>query len=103
MNVVYHAHHAVISERLRLRAQRSLDKLAHRLIRPVSAVVRFEQDGPTRRVEILLLTARRRELVSEGRARTYGPALSEALTKLRHQINRRKRTPQSAGRAVART
>lgn len=102
MNVVFHAHHAVISERMRQRAERALDKIAQRLRRPVTAVVRFEQDGPTRRVEILLQVPRRRELVSEGSARTYGPALSAALARLQRQVRRRKRSPQAAGRAVAR-
>lgn len=102
MDVVFHAHHAVISERMRLRAERGLRKLEQRLRRPRMATVRFEQDGPTRRVEITLQVPRRKDLVSEGRGRTYGPALTEALEKLRRQVNRRKRTPQARARAVVR-
>ncbi|MGH7664961.1 MAG: HPF/RaiA family ribosome-associated protein [Gemmatimonadaceae bacterium] len=92
MEIVFHAHHAVISDRMRTRVERAIEKLAHRLRRTVTAVVRFEQDGPTRRVEILLQTPRQPDLVAEGRSRYYGPALNESVEKLRRQIARRKRT-----------
>lgn len=102
MEIIFHAHHAVISETMRLRAERTVRKIAKRLAHAVDAVIRFEQDGPTRRVEIVLHAPRQRDLVAEGRSRYYGPALKEAATKLLSQTARVKRTPKSRGREVAR-
>ena len=91
MEVVFHAHNAVISDRMRQRAARGLKKLSTRLDRVVAAVVRFHQDGPTRRVEILLHAKGHRQLVAEGHSRYYGPALLTALTHLETQVAREKR------------
>jgi ribosome-associated translation inhibitor RaiA len=101
MDIVFHAHRAVISERLRARAERAVTKLARRVGRAIDAVVRFERDGPTRRVKIELHASRHRRLVAEGRGRYYGPALTEALAALEKQVPKKK--PVSArGRAMAR-
>ena len=102
MDVIFHSHNAVISERLRARAESIIHKLEVRSRRPVRAVVRFEQDGPTRRVEIVMHASRKRPLISNGYARTYGPALSEAVHNLAVQIARSKRTPKARTRAIAR-
>lgn len=102
MDVIFHAHNAVISERLRSRAESSVLKLGSRLSRAVDAVVRFEQDGPTRHVEIVLHASRKRRLVSNGYARRYGPALAEAVGKLETQLARTKRTPKARRRALVR-
>lgn len=102
MEVIFQSHHAVISPNMRLRAERAVRRIARRLQHPVDAVVRFEQDGPTRRVEIVLHSAHRKDLVSQGFARYYGPALNEATAKLLTQVNRQKRTPKARGRALAR-
>jgi ribosome-associated translation inhibitor RaiA len=67
----------------------------------VRATVRFEQDGPTRRVEIVMHAPRRRPLISNGYGRTYGPALAEAVENLQAQLARSKRTPKARARAVA--
>ena len=99
MDVIFHAHNAVISERLRSRAEAIIHKLEMRSARPVRAVVRFEQDGPTRRVEIVMHSSRRRPLISNGYARTYGPALSEAIHNLRAQLARSKRTRKARARS----
>ena len=103
MAVIFHAHHAVISERMRDRALRAIDKLRRRLPRLVTAIVRFEQDGPSRRVEVTLQAPRRRDLVAEGRARTYGPALAEAVRRLSAQLDsvRRPRRARARARTLA--
>ncbi len=103
MDVIFHSHNAVISERLRSRAESIIHKLETRAARPVRAVVRFEQDGPTRRVEIVMHASRRRPLVSNGYARTYGPALSEAVHNLQAQLARSKRTRKARTRIAARS
>ena len=102
MEIIFHAHHAVISENMRLRAERAVRKIARRLPHTVDAVIRFEQDGPTRRVEIVLHSPRQRDLVAEGRSRYYGPALKQASEKLLTQTARVKRTPRARGRELAR-
>ena len=101
MEIIFHAHHAVISDNMRQRAERLIRKLASRLSRPVDAIVRFEQDSPVRRVEIVLHAARRRLLVAEGSARNYGPALAQACTRMEAQLKRVKRTPKARARPVA--
>jgi ribosome-associated translation inhibitor RaiA len=101
VEVTFHSHNAVISERLRLRAESVIHKLESRISRAVSTVVRFEQDGPTRRVEIVMHASRRRRLISNGYGRTYGPALAEAVENLQAQLARSKRTPKARARAAA--
>ena len=103
MDVIFHSHNAVISERLRSRAETIIHKLETRAARPVRAVVRFEQDGPTRRVEIVMHASRRRPLISNGYARTYGPALSEAVHNLQAQLARSKRTRKARKRIADRS
>lgn len=100
MDVIFHSHNAVISERLRSRAESVIRKLESRVARAVRATVRFEQDGPTRRVEIEMHASRRRPLISNGYGRTYGPALSEAVHNLQAQLARSKRTPKARARAT---
>lgn len=99
MDVIFHSHNAVISERLRSRAETIIHKLETRSARAVRAIVRFEQDGPTRRVEIVMHSSRRRPLISNGYARTYGPALSEAIHNLQAQLARSKRTRRARTRS----
>lgn len=100
MEVVYHAHNAVISDRMKERAARGLSKLTQRLDRAVDATVRFHQDGPTRRVEIRLNAPGQRDLVAEGAAPYYGPALKIALAHLESQVGRVKRKPKEQGRRL---
>jgi len=95
MDVIFHAHHAVVSDRLRERAERSVERLASRLKRTVDAVVRFEEDGRTRRVEIVVHAPRHCRLVAEGQGRAFGAALSDAISRLESQVFHRRRTPRS--------
>jgi ribosome-associated translation inhibitor RaiA len=95
MDVIFHAHHAVISDRVRARAQRAVERAAARLKRSVDAVVRFEGDGRTRRVEIVLHAPRQKRLVAEGRAAFFGAALADAIRCIESQLRRTKRTPKA--------
>jgi ribosome-associated translation inhibitor RaiA len=103
VEIIFQAHHATISDRLRARAERAVAKAARRLGRVADAVVRFEGDGPTRRVEIVLRSPRNRSLVAEGRSRYYGPALAAAVDRLIAQIPKkdapRSRRPVTRARA----
>ena len=102
MEILFQSHHAEVSERLRERARVGLTRLGARLARAVNAVVRFEEDGPTRRVEIVLHAPKRRAVVAEGSARFFGPALTYALGRLDAQTRQLKRTPKTRSRKVAR-
>jgi ribosome-associated translation inhibitor RaiA len=86
VDIIFHAHHAIISDRMRTRAARAIEKTAQRLSRVVDAVVRFEQDGPMRRVEIVLHAPRRRNVIARGESKFFGPALGNALERLEAQL-----------------
>ena len=102
MEIIFHSHRAAVSDNMRLRAERAVRKLGARVKRPVDAVVRFEQDGPTRRVEIVLHAPGKRSLVSEGAGRHFGPALADAAARLQARLGRLKRTPRARARDAAR-
>jgi ribosome-associated translation inhibitor RaiA len=102
VEIIFHAHRAVISENMRLRAERAVRKLAARVRRPVDAIVRFEQDGRVRRVEIVLHAPAKRSLVAEGAGSYFGPALGQAVERIEVQLGRVKRTPKARARALAR-
>jgi len=90
VEIIFHAHHAAISDHMRGRAERAVRKVAARVPRATSAVVRFEEDGPTRRVEIELLGTGQK-LVSVATGRFFGPALSDAAQRLLARAGRGRR------------
>jgi ribosome-associated translation inhibitor RaiA len=103
MDILFQSHHAVISDNMARRAERLVRKIARRTERVITATVRFEQDGPTRRVELTFLLPHRVRLAAAAEARNYGPALNEAGQHMTAQLARRKRTPKARGRPLART
>ena len=102
MEILFQSHHAQVSDHMRERARIAVTKLGARLSRAVNAVVRFEEDGPTRRVEIVLHAPKKRAMVAEGSARFFGPALAFAIDRLESQARQLKRTPRTRGRKLAR-
>ena len=86
MEIIFHAHHANISDRMRKRAEASVRRAAARLTRTVDAIIRFEQDGRVKRVEIVLHAPRQRKLIARGEASYYGTALNTAVDRLLNQI-----------------
>lgn len=102
MEIVFYTHHATISDRMRREAERALRKAARRAKRPVDAVIRFKQDGPTRCVELVLHTARGRRYVARSEARYFGPAIADASRRLAMQLDHSKRTPKARARRLAR-
>jgi len=90
-----------MSDRMRRRARLGVAKLAERLGRPVDAVIRFEEDGPAHRVEIMLHAPRRKPIIAAASRRYTGVALTEALERLETQVEtqRRKRLARRTGRA----
>ena len=101
MQIIFHSHHASVSDRMRLRAEQGVRKLATRLGGAIDAVIRFADDGPTRRVEIVMHASRHRRLVAEGQARYLGPALAQAVDGLRDQVDRARRIRSKAARRRA--
>jgi ribosome-associated translation inhibitor RaiA len=102
VEILFQSHNAVISDFQRGRARKGIEKVAARLNRVVHATVRFEQDGPTRRVEIVLHAPRMKRLIAEGRARSYGPALSAAIQHLESQAQSEKRPAKQRARRLTR-
>jgi ribosome-associated translation inhibitor RaiA len=103
MQTKLHFHHAVVSPRTQQRAEEGVARLMRRLgNEAVSATVRFEEDGPARRVEIELHASRGRRFVAAAQGRYFGPALAQALTRVAAQLGRVKRTPKTRARAMAR-
>lgn len=92
MEIILHAHHADVTESLRAQAEAAVIRLAKRVHRVATAVVRFVGDGDTRRVEIVLQRARSRELFVHADARAFAPALSAAVHRLESQVARVRRS-----------
>ena len=100
MDILFQSHHAKVSDRIRERARAAVMKLGARLTRAVNAIVRFEEDGKTRRVEIVLHAPRRRPMVAEGSARFFGPALGFAINRLEAQTRQLKRTTRTRNKKI---
>ncbi|MBX9928157.1 MAG: HPF/RaiA family ribosome-associated protein [Gemmatimonadaceae bacterium] len=88
---MFHSSHADISEAMQRRTGRQVEKLALRLPRAVGAVVRFEEDGPERRVEIVLSAPRHTRLVASATGRHFGPLVTEVIARLTVQADKEKR------------
>jgi ribosome-associated translation inhibitor RaiA len=102
MEIVFHNHDAPISDRMRRRAEQALRKVARRAARVVDGVVRFQQDGPTRRVELVLHTGSGKRYIAASEGRYFGNALADAIRRLTMQLDHTKRTPKSRARRLAR-
>jgi ribosome-associated translation inhibitor RaiA len=95
VEIIFQAHNASVSPELRERAARAVARTAARMRGAVDAVIRFEEDGPDRRVLLQLRHARQRPLVSEATAGRYDDALSNAITRLESQLRQAKRQHRS--------
>jgi superfamily II DNA or RNA helicase len=102
MEIVFHNHDAAISARMRQRAELAVRKAARRAARAVDAVVRFQQDGPTRRVELVLHTGSGKRYIAASEGRYFGTALADAVRRLTMQLDHNKRTPKARARRRAR-
>ena len=98
MQIVFHTHHAEVSEHMRRRAEQALRKVARRAARPVDAAIRFQQDGALRRVEFTLHTSSGRRYVARSEDRFFGTALATAARRMAMQLDHTKRTPKARAR-----
>jgi len=88
---------------MRRRAELAVRRAAERLARAVDAIVRFEHDGPVKRVEIVLHAPRQRNIVALAEDRFYGRALTAAISKLSAQVRKLGRARKAAVRKRAGT
>ena len=102
MEIVFYAHHAPASDHMRRKAEQAVRRVARRAPRPIDAVIRFEQDGPRRSVELVLHAGRGRRFIARSESRYFGTALAEAVRRLATQLDHNKRTPKSRARRRAR-
>ncbi len=86
MDIIFHAHHATISQAMRKRAEAGARRIGRRIGRAVDAVIRFEQDGPMKRVEIVLHAPPKRDIVARAESRYFGLALTACLDRLGSQV-----------------
>lgn len=101
MEIIFHTHHANISDAMRRRVEAAVRRRAARLNRTVDAILRFEQDGPVKRVEIVLHAPRQRDLVARGEGRFFGSAAAIAMDRLDVQIGTLRRNRRTARRAAS--
>ena len=102
MEIVFRTHHAPASDGLRRKAEQALRKAARKAPRAVDAVIRFEQEGPAKSVELVLHVANGRRYVARSEARYFGTALADAVRRLTMQLDHDKRTPKAKARRRAR-
>ena len=103
MDIITTVHHAMISDHMKQRASRAVQRIALRVHAPIDATVRFEQDGPTRRVELLMHARQPARVVATGEhPRFFGPALVQALARLEAQLRSAKRPASKRRRPVTR-
>ncbi len=101
MEIVMHLHHATVTDAMRAKVEKMVEKAARKLPRAVDATIRFEEDGSVRRVEVMLRAPRQPKLVATAEGRYFGPLVSEALLKLGKQMAREKKTPKARARAYS--
>lgn len=92
MEIVIYSHHADVSAYMRKRAARAVERVAARVPRIVEGVIRFEEDGPTRRVTVTLRAPKHHDLMAKAEGRFFGPTLTAAINKLQIQTGREKRS-----------
>jgi ribosome-associated translation inhibitor RaiA len=94
LELVFSHRGIALTQSMLKKAETAVLKAAKRIPRATSATVRFEEDGPERRVEIVFTAPRGTRLVAVAAGRYWGPALTSALSKLVRQASKERRTPQ---------
>jgi ribosome-associated translation inhibitor RaiA len=103
LDIIFHSHHAAVSDHMRKRAARAVERAAARMPRIVEGIVRFEEDGPTRRVTVTLRAPKHHDIMGRAEGRFFGPALTLAVSRVLSQANReRSSTGHARGKRRAR-
>jgi ribosomal subunit interface protein len=98
MRVTMTKRHCEISDELKARANKVVDKLVKVANRPQSAEVIFDEDHGARMVEIVLVLPRGQTKVAKAEAKDFRTALDRAAGKVRNQLQKETRR-QSHGAA----
>lgn len=93
MEIVFSHRGIALTESMLKKAERAVLKAAERVPRATAASVRFDDDGPERRVEIVFTAPQGVRLVASTAGRYWGPALDAALVKLVRQASKERHTP----------
>ena len=93
MELVFSHRGIALTQSMLKKAERAVLKAAERIPRATGATVRFDEDGPERRVEIVFTAPRGTRLVASAAGRFWGPALTSALGKLVRQASKERHTP----------
>lgn len=101
MDITYTTRHGqAISEQIRTRTTRRLERLERFTTRITAADVSFDRERAQRLVEIRLTVARRPPLVARGEGTSFREALDRAVDRLERQLKRwreRRRARRAAG------
>ena len=92
MQLVFKHSGLELTQSMLKKAERAVLKAAERIPRATGATVRFDDDGPERRVEIVFTAPRGTRLVATAAGRYWGPALNAALAKLVRQASKERHT-----------
>lgn len=95
MEIIFQSHNAAVSPSTRERAEACVRRIGERFTRVSDALIRFEQDGPDHRVELVLRAPRNQRFAASGRASGFGPALASAITRLDAQTRGLRRHPRT--------
>ncbi len=93
MRVTITKRHCEISEELKSRATKVLDKLAKIANRPQSAEVIFDEDHGAKMVEIVLSLPRGQTKVAKAESDDFRTSLDRAGSKIRNQLKKETRRP----------
>ncbi|MEK6611253.1 MAG: HPF/RaiA family ribosome-associated protein [Gemmatimonadota bacterium] len=93
MEIVFSHRGIALTESMLKKAERAVLKASERVPRATAAIVRFDQNGPERRVEIVFTAPQGMRLVAAEAGRYWGPALDAALVKLVRQASKERHTP----------
>jgi ribosome-associated translation inhibitor RaiA len=99
----FNVHNAEVSPAMRARAERHVRRVAKRIPRVVSAVIRFEQDGAVRRVTLVLQAPKHHDLIARAEGKYFGPVLVQAIARVLAQASRQRQSlPKARARRFAR-
>lgn len=94
MRVTMTKRHCEISDELKTRAEKVVEKLEKIASRPQSAEVIFDEDHGAKMVEIVLVLPRGQTKVAKAESNDFRTSLDRAAAKVRNQLQKEPRRPQ---------
>jgi len=93
MRVTMTKRHCEISDELKARADKVVEKLVKVANRPQSAEVIFDEDHGAKMVEIVLVLPRGHTKVAKAESKDFRTSLDSAAAKIRNQLQKEPRRP----------